>query len=408
MENERYERNALIFSLGFVLAGGLSESGASGAAAMPPSPAPSVSAAAATSGGNGSGGSGGGGGGSAVASSDRDVCARHGAVLRKACEHLADLEEESRMLSDASRKGELVHLLPRILHGLRDRGECAVAADAANTIRLQLPPAVARGVRVGDDVEEHRVPLLLGSPTLDVARRWDLTVQKLLRWIDGTRTTSDIAAAAAADISLVRGGLRALVATGWVRMVDKFDMANCYVCLPPIHALANDEAARESLAAAVGRVGAAQPPSWSDVLTLYAAFGPAGGVGGGWRSVRAVCELEPAAAAHVDLRALLYAGVLNGIVRRVHTEPVRTVRTAAAAGTAGGLLPSSSEALEPSSSSRKAASERRATLRKLIDDGRTGGVRCTMDRLSTRIKLAPGQAEELVRESFPDAVWIQR
>ena len=98
IEDEKYERNALIFALGFVLADGVEDA----------------------------------------------TCERHGPPLRKACSHLAALEIESQLLSDSSKKGELAHLLPRILHELQDRGECIVAADAANIIRLQLPGVAVR------------------------------------------------------------------------------------------------------------------------------------------------------------------------------------------------------------------------------------------------------------------------
>ena len=118
LEDERYDRNALIFSLGFVIR-------------------PSVDA-------------------KPLSGALEDVCERYGPVLRKACAHLAALEREAGMLSDASRKGELAHLLPQILEGLRDHGRCAVAADAANTIHLELPPGRRRGQCPA--VEDHVCP----------------------------------------------------------------------------------------------------------------------------------------------------------------------------------------------------------------------------------------------------------
>ena len=210
-------------------------------------------------------------------------------------------------------------------------------------------------------------------------------------------------------------------------MVDAFDMGNAYACLPPLRKLAADEAARAALVAAVSRpaglaatsAGAALA-SWADVLRLYAAFAPGAA---GWRSVYEVCELHPKAASRVDMRLLVHAGLLNGLLRRVHSEPVRTSQRRAATASKGAGLGGSSGGLEaiidgdaptlkslpgelfgPASSSRKAASERRATLRTLLDDGK----RCTLDRLATRLKLEPAPAERLVRDNFPDAVWIQR
>ena len=233
VEDARYERNALIFSLGFVL--------------------------------------------DAHAVTEHDVCERYGHVLRKACAHLAALERESadaaegvfeeqqqqqldgldeqpplRSRLELSATGELAHLLPQIWEGLRMCGVCEVAADAANTLMLQLPPKRVSGPSArflelegkqqqqqqppspsaptgrchelgshGHDygevvaappsssyssasvVADHLVPLLvadLGGVGVAALRGWDLLLQTLLRWIDGTRDVSEIAAAARAEV----------------------------------------------------------------------------------------------------------------------------------------------------------------------------------------------------------------
>ena len=162
-------------------------------------------------------------------------------------------------------------------------------------------------------------------------------------------------------------------------MIDRFSMQNAYACMPALNALANDAAVRSLLVSAIGKrptppsevmgsclhadmvlasaadssggqfaassdAGAAHgsggpsgesatahvnwpssPPSsrtqWTDVFRLYAAFQPAPD-GSGWRTVRDVCKLHPAAAAHVDMRVLVHTGLLNGLLRRVHAEPV--------------------------------------------------------------------------------------
>ena len=59
------------------------------------------------------------------------------------------------------------------------------------------------------------------------------------------------------------------------------------------------------------------------MLRLYAAFKPSEG---GWRTVRQVIDLYPALASRVDLRMLVYAGQLNGLLRRVGVEKRKTPR----------------------------------------------------------------------------------
>ena len=77
-----------------------------------------------------------------------------GVVLQKACAQLAELEIEGSLLSDATREGDLAHLLSQVLRGLREHGTCSVAADAGNT--LQLPDChahfAARWVSLVDSI----------------------------------------------------------------------------------------------------------------------------------------------------------------------------------------------------------------------------------------------------------------
>lgn len=146
LEDPRYERNALIFALGFVHDG-----------------AP-----------------------------ESDVSERYGPVLRKACGYLAALESESSLLSDATREGELAHLLPQVLIGLRERGTCAVAADAANTIHLWLPPPRRGETARPATIDAHMVPVFVAPYERKVVRQWDLSLQKVLPWVDGTRTTAQV------------------------------------------------------------------------------------------------------------------------------------------------------------------------------------------------------------------------
>ena len=267
LEDARYERNALIFALGFVHAG----------------------------------------------TPDADFCDRYGMVLRKACAHLAVLETESSLISDATREGDLAQLLSHTLRGLREHGACAVPADAGNTIQLQLPPR-RRHPNVGP-VSEHLVPVMVATCPHDIVRRWDLTLQKLLRWIDGTRTAAEIACDAQVDLALVTAGMGHLQVCGWIRLLDMYDERDRYACLPRLHKLANDPATREQLAAGMGHADGASPPSWVDLLRLFAAFQPIEPTG--WRTVREVRALLPAESGRVDLRRFVYAGVLNGVLRKM-------------------------------------------------------------------------------------------
>ena len=423
LEDERYDRNAFLFSLGFIVRPESSDNTHSNSTSQRAAAAP------------------------------MDVCHRYGPVLRKACGHLAALERESELLSNVSRKGELAHLLPQLLYGLREHGRCAVAADAANTIHLQLPVSPPRDL--GLPVEDHLCPVLLALPVVAEVRLWDLTLQRLLRWIDGTRHVAEIAAAACTDLPLVRQGLQALQGSGWVRMIDRFDLNNAYACQPALHALANDAVARQGLVDAVRRPVAqveGRPLAWAAVLKLFAAFRPAPD-GSGWRTARAVAELYPDAALSVDLRALVHTGLLNGLLRRVHTEPIAinapaelrpnspatlTQLTSERATSDAKRVPAAPPSLQsqPEDNGRAVPLRRAADaagggargelarsddlLRSMLEGGRhasTGNEaspalgfngRCTLDAVCARLSMQPNEAREAVQGLWPDCAWISR
>ena len=164
LEGSQYARNALIFSLGFVL----HPVGSTGGAA--------------------SGGIPCGGGGGPLAhvnpdgslgdddDFDHHTCTRFGRVLEKMCAYLTSLEHERQLLSDISRKLEVEHLLRQIFAGLRDAGNCAAAFDAANTIHLKLQPPPPQ--RLPPAVEAHLAPVLVAP--LDLNTVWLDSSRKLL------------------------------------------------------------------------------------------------------------------------------------------------------------------------------------------------------------------------------------
>jgi hypothetical protein len=261
MEDEKYSRNALIFTLGFVFYNVAEGANGDVIAAS----APSLEAASRLS-------------------WDLEACARYGPVLAKASDHLSTLERESGMLSDTTRKGELARLLPQVLHGLQQHSCCAVAVDGANTLQLQLTPRwPAPTPHCISAVRDHMVPVLVAPAEPSAGCCWDLTAQKLLRWIDGTRHVVAIAAAARADLSRVRRTLGALAHSGWVRpavhrqlftwailncttaytlscqvrLVDAFAVDNAYAATPRLNAIANE----------VCRLPAALPILYRDAAT---------------------------------------------------------------------------------------------------------------------------------------------
>ena len=286
--NKKYARNALIFSLGLVLQ---------------------------------------------PAAGDEGAPHRYGEVLGRAAACLTELERESSFLS--ARRDELHHLLPQLLRDLRARGRCTLAVDASHAVELALPPRPPPP----PPPQDHLAPVLVAEPPAAAVRGWDLALQRLLPLMDGTQPVARIAAAACVDVALARRATATLQAGGWVRLLPLFSFSQRYAATAALHDAARAPAARQAELAAAARRPPAPAPPFAVVLRLLAAFCPADD---GWRTVRAVCEALPALAAQVDVRALVTAALLNGLLRAVDVVPVvpRQMRRDSAGGGAlgGGRL----------------------------------------------------------------------
>ena len=357
LEDTRYARNALLFSIGFVL----EPSKGSGAPE------------------------------------------RFGRVLEKASRQLEVLERESLSsgapgwLSGDSRGVQ--HLLPQLLHDLRLHGRCSVAIDASNTLELSLPPPPPRPPSGCGQLgaQEHMAPVLIAEPEPAVVRGWDLSLQKLLPRLDGTHTVAGIAEAMGADLPLVRRGLETLAAGGWVRLIEPFAFSNMYACTPRLNELALSARWRQHAVDATCRAGGAAPPSFACVLKLLAAFAPQP-EGHGWRTVLGVCRLLPALCQQVDMRRLVQFGALNGALRRVHSVPVApppcvprangAAYAAAAAAAVGGTTGASPLPTPPPST--------------VLDGHRH------MDSVCCELGAPLAVAERAVLAAFPDCVWVHR
>ena len=192
------------------------------------------------------------------------------AALRKLSLMLRSMELESEFLSTPSKKAALSLLLPRLLQDLNASGECTLPLDSRNFLSLKLPaPADVllptadgsnnRSKRISDkqaeycrtrhsshpggswylahamanqrlipEVKEHHVPCLLVDPTQIQNIDWDITVQKIIYFIDGVKCAKEIALESKVDSNLCRASLRVLLWHGCLVLVDIFRYSNIY------------------------------------------------------------------------------------------------------------------------------------------------------------------------------------
>lgn len=166
----------------------------------------------------------------------------YGEVVRKLGRLLRGLEEQGGFLSreeagvwewddDASTRDQgngdskVYALCEMVLEDLNNYAECMIPIDDSNTINLKLfptrpppPPILA-----------HQVPLLTMSlSSLQTPISSDLTLNRILPYINGVNSISRIAQLADTDLSLTRRAIQHLVYYGCLVLLDIFSFGAIY------------------------------------------------------------------------------------------------------------------------------------------------------------------------------------
>ncbi|KAL3817777.1 hypothetical protein ACHAXA_002421 [Cyclostephanos tholiformis] len=181
-DTRRYERNSLLFAVGFVLR--------------------------------------------------RDVDPRqYWPALSNLSSTLRDMEVESEFLSCASKRQGVQIVLEDALASLNSsQGRCHLLLDDANLLGLRLfrppPPPVPY-------VPDHAVPILLRPDWQLQTYDWDLTINWIVPHIDGIKHVRQIAASTEVDMDMVRACLRVLRHHNVLAHVDVFRYRNVYEWVGP-------------------------------------------------------------------------------------------------------------------------------------------------------------------------------
>lgn len=176
ISDERYERNALLFSVGFVLS-----------RKEDPSPF-------------------------------RPLLCRWADVLRS-------MEVESHFLTNPKLRVKLQPMLDRLLVSLNSpECECNLLLDSANTLNLHAfrPPT-----STAPPVPDHAVPILVREDLLGFYD-WDLAIKWISMFISGVDHARWIAIKSDVDMEMVRSCLRVLKHHGVIALVDMFFYSNRY------------------------------------------------------------------------------------------------------------------------------------------------------------------------------------
>ncbi|PKI83978.1 Npr2p [Malassezia vespertilionis] len=162
-------------------------------------------------------------------------------------------------------------------------------------------------------VNEWDVPVVLLNIRKHASGNWDLTLVKLLPYIDGVNHVQRIAQLADTDLALVKQCIEHLVYYFLATLIDIFQFSNMYAVRPQIANFMEDEQIGRECAIYVTLPNHETLPV-AIVWRLYAALQ----IG---RTVQEWAEEMPEWTQCIDIRRFITFGVLKGFLRRLHRYP---------------------------------------------------------------------------------------
>ncbi|KAL2199034.1 nitrogen permease regulator 2 [Corynascus similis CBS 632.67] len=156
-------------------------------------------------------------------------------VVRRLAVTFAEMEKQSGFLSQdvdaASARRPIGSLLEIIKEDLNNYGECMIPVDDANTINMKLFPYHP----TPPEVKGWHVPVAKMKFADIVDPTWDLTLQRVIKHIDGVSDVRRIAVLADVSLELTQLALRHLLYYDTILLLDMFFFGACYAPRPGIH-----------------------------------------------------------------------------------------------------------------------------------------------------------------------------
>ncbi|KAL2128515.1 hypothetical protein VTI74DRAFT_9088 [Chaetomium olivicolor] len=158
-------------------------------------------------------------------------------VVRRLAVTFAEMEKQSGYLSQDSDSSDnqarrpIESLLEIIKEDLNNYGECMIPVDDANTINMKLFPHHP----TPPEVRGWHVPVAKMKFADIVDPTWDLTLQRVIKHIDGVSDVRRIAFLADVSLELTQLALRHLLYYDTILLLDMFFFGACYAPRPGIH-----------------------------------------------------------------------------------------------------------------------------------------------------------------------------
>jgi nitrogen permease regulator 2-like protein len=265
-------------------------------------------------------------------------------VVTKLAHLMRSLEEQSHFLSrdtSAPGTGKLYSLCEMLMEDLNNYCECMIPIDDLNTLNIKLFPTY----HPPPPVKAWHIPIFTVRPQTLMDENWDLTMQRVVPYINGVRSVKQIALLADAEYKLTRSCMKHLLYYGCLLLLDIFSFNAIYAPTAEFSTtIASDKEMQRECASYVNTrfapvaqemaiqsadpYGGASldPDDEDDIWPLTANGKRVDGVGivqlfAALRqglSVREWYTENSNALANIDLRRFITFGVIKGFVYRVH------------------------------------------------------------------------------------------
>ncbi|KAI1120622.1 nitrogen permease regulator 2-domain-containing protein [Nemania abortiva] len=156
-------------------------------------------------------------------------------LVRRFAVTFAEMERQNGYLSTDGQADDgrrpIESLLEIVKEDLNNYGECMIPIDGANTINMKLFPYHAPP----PPVHGWHVPVPKTKLAEIVDSTWDLTLQRIIPYVDGVNDVRRIAWLADVSLPLTQCALQHLLYYDTILLLDMFFFGSCYALRPGIH-----------------------------------------------------------------------------------------------------------------------------------------------------------------------------
>ncbi|KAF3932772.1 hypothetical protein ABW19_dt0206884 [Dactylella cylindrospora] len=231
-------------------------------------------------------------------------------VVKKLAKLFKALEEQTGFLWNEVTRSSVYTLIEQVMEDLNNYCECMIPINESNTINLKLFPVIPPP----PPVKAYHVPICTVRFESIMDSNWDLTMQRIIPYIDGVNSVRRISELADADYTLTKKCISELLYYGCIIIVDVFRFANIYAVNSELRGFVNDVGLHEECQTYISSSG--KLTDFPIILELYTSL----------RQGLSVAEwsLENADKLRdVDVRRFIQFGMIKGFLYRVHKYPVR-------------------------------------------------------------------------------------